>query len=59
MIEIFSHNISFNEDGETNGVYFISGKDWENEPFNLYLRDEDAKNLIWQMSYYINYSDEV
>lgn len=54
MTEIFSHDISFCEDGEANGVYIISGKDWENGSFELYLREEDVKNLIWQMSYYIS-----
>jgi hypothetical protein len=59
MIEIFSHDVSFNADEDAEGVFIISGKGWENEPFKLYVKEEEAKNLIWQMSYYMSYPDGV
>lgn len=54
MIEIFSHGVSFSADEDTEGVFVITGKGWENEPFKLYLKAEDARNLIWQMTYYVS-----
>lgn len=54
MIKIFSHDISFNVDKDTEGVFIISGKDWENEPFKLYLKEEAVRDLIWQMTYYVS-----
>lgn len=54
MIEIFSHDTSFGFDEDTEDVFIISGKGWENEPFKLYLKREAAKDLMWQMSYYIS-----
>lgn len=54
MIEIFSHDLSFKPDEETEGIFIISGFDWENEPFHLYLKENEAKNLIWQMTYYVS-----
>lgn len=57
MIEIFSHDTSFAADEDENGVFIISGKGWEGEPFKLYLKEDDIKNLMWQMSYYVSYPD--
>jgi hypothetical protein len=54
MIEIFSHDVSFDQDEETEDIFIISGKGWENEPFKLYLKRDSAADLIWQMTYYIN-----
>ena len=54
MIEIFSHDISFSQDEDEENVYIISGKGWEGEPFKLYMKHDDARNLIWQMTYYIS-----
>lgn len=54
MIEIFSHDLSFDLDEDTEGVFIISGKGWEGEPFKVYLKEEEAKNLIWQMTYYVS-----
>lgn len=54
MIEIFSHEVSFDIDEDTEGVFIISGKSWEGEPFKMYLNEEEAKNLIWQMTYYVS-----
>ena len=54
MIEIFSHDASFGPDEEAEEVFVISGKTWDEEPFKLYLKRNDARNLIWQMSFYVN-----
>jgi hypothetical protein len=54
MIEIFSHDLSVRGDDDAPGVYTISGKGWENEPFILYLNEEEAKNLIWQLIFFID-----
>lgn len=54
MIEIFSHDVFFSVDEDTEGVFIISGKGWENEPFKLYLKEETARDLIWQMTYYVS-----
>lgn len=54
MIEIYSHDISFSQDEEAEDVYVITGKGWEGEPFKLYMKYDDARDLIWQMTYYIS-----
>lgn len=54
MIEIFSHDLSVRGDDEAEGVYIISGKGWEEEPFNLYINKEEAKNLLWQLSFFVD-----
>lgn len=59
MIEIFSHNISFKPDDDAEGIFIMSGYGWEKEPFQVYLKEEEAKNLIWQMSFYMSYPDGV
>lgn len=46
--------MSFDIDEDTEGVFIISGKSWEGESFKMYLTEEEAKNLIWQMTYYIS-----
>lgn len=56
MIEIFSHDLSFAPDEDTEEVFVLSGKGWEGEPFKLYLKEEDAKNLIWQIGFYMSSS---
>lgn len=52
MLEIFSHDLSVRGDDDAEGVLIISGKDWENEPFNLYVNEEGAKTLLWQLSFF-------
>lgn len=54
MIEIFCHGISVRGDDDTEGIYIISGKGWENEPFELYLNKEEAQTLIWQLSFFVD-----
>lgn len=54
MIEIFSHDLSVRGDDDTPGVFIISGKGWEEEPFNLYVDEEGAKTLIWQLSFFVD-----
>lgn len=54
MIEIFSHDLSFTADEDSEGIFIINGKGWEGEPFKLYLKEEEARNLIWQMTYYVS-----
>ena len=38
MIEIFSHDVSVRADEEVDDILIISGKGWENEPFNIYIK---------------------
>lgn len=52
-IEIFSHDVSIRGDDEAEGVFIISGKGWEGEPFNLYIREDEAKSLLWQLSFFV------
>lgn len=54
MQEIFSHDVSFDPDEETEDVFIVSGKGWENEPFKIYLKRSSCEDLIWQMTYYIH-----
>lgn len=54
MIEIFSHDLSVRGDDDAEGVYIISGKGWENEPFNLYINEDEAKNLLWQLNFFLD-----
>lgn len=54
MIEIFSHDLSFKPDEDAEEVFIISGFGWENEPFKLYLKKDEAENLIWQMTYFVS-----
>lgn len=53
MIEIFSHGISVRGDDEAHEVFIISGFGWENEPFSLYVNKEQAKDLLWQLSFFV------
>jgi hypothetical protein len=53
-IEIFSHDLSVRGDETAPGVYIISGKDWENKSFNLYINEEDARNILWQLSFFVD-----
>lgn len=53
MIEIFSHDVSVRGDDETEDILIISGKGWEEEPFSIYIGLEDAKTLIWQLSFFV------
>lgn len=54
MIEIFSHDLSVSGDDDTEGLYIISGKGWENEPFKLYVNEEEARTLLWQLSFFVD-----
>lgn len=53
MIEIFSHNLSVRADEEAEGILIISGNGWEGEPFQLYVKTEEAKNLLWQLNFFV------
>lgn len=54
MIEIFSHDLSVRGDDDAPGVLIISGKGWEEEPFKLYVNLNEAKNLLWQLSFFVD-----
>lgn len=54
MIEIFSHDLSVRGDDDTEGVYILTGKGWENEPFHLYIREDEARNLLWQLAFFLD-----
>jgi hypothetical protein len=51
-IEIFAHGISVHPCEDAESVLIVSGKGWEGEPFNLYLNEEAAAELLWQLSFY-------
>lgn len=53
MIEIFSHDVSVRVDEDTQNVFVISGKGWEDEPFELYVGIEEAKTILWQLSFFV------
>lgn len=53
-LEIFSHDLSVSADDEAEGVFIISGKGWEGEPFKLYVRREEALNLVWQLGFFMD-----
>lgn len=53
MIEIFSHGISVKPDPDAEGILVVAGFGWENEPFNLYLNEEAAADLLWQLNFYV------
>ena len=53
-IEIFSHGVTVKADEDAEGIYIISGRGWENEPFSLYVNEEEARNLLWQLSFFVD-----
>lgn len=53
MIDIFSHDVSVKVDPEAEDIYIISGKTWENEAFNLYVNQEEARNIVWQLNFFL------
>lgn len=53
VIEIFSQDLSVKVDEEADGVYIISGKGWENEPFSLYVNEDEARVLLWQLNFFL------
>lgn len=56
MITIFSHDVTVKVEEEIGGeppVYIIVGKGWENEPFELYLSEAEAKNILWQLNFFV------
>jgi hypothetical protein len=53
MIEIFSHDLSVKMDDDAPDVLVISGKGWENEPFMLYVTADEARNILWQINFFL------
>lgn len=53
MLEIFSHDLSLRVDDDTEDVLILSGKGWEGEPFQIYMHKEEAKTLLWQISFFV------
>lgn len=53
MIEIFSHDVSVRADEDAEDVFVISGKGWENEPFLVYVTMDEARNLLWQLNFFL------
>lgn len=49
--EIFAHGVFVTEDPEAEGIYIVQGKDWENQPFSLYLNSEEAAALLVQLGF--------
>lgn len=54
MTEIFSHDVSVGVAEDTEDVFFIQGKDWEGNPFRLYLRKEEAETVLWQLNFVVS-----
>ena len=57
-LEIFAHNITVTECEDAPGVFMISGKDWESQPFDLYIREDEAKSVHFQLGYQIYDKDD-
>lgn len=53
-IEIFAHDVSIHPCEDAESVLVISGKGWEGEPFELYVNEEEAATLLWQLNFYIS-----
>jgi hypothetical protein len=54
LIEIFSHGLSVRGDDDEPNVLIISGKGWENEEFKVYINEEEAKTLQWQLNFFLS-----
>lgn len=56
MIEVFAHGISVSQSTEEDGtteLLIINGKGWEEESFRIWLNEEEAKTLLWQLNFYV------
>ena len=56
-LEIFAHDISVTECDDAPGVFMVQGKDWESQPFDLYLREDEAKSLLVQLGFQVYEKD--
>lgn len=52
-IEIFAHGITVSQAPDADDIYLVQGKDWEGNPFDLYLNDDEAKSLLVQLGYQV------
>ena len=55
MTEFFAHNVSVipsnEEEQGTSELFILTGKDWDNNPFKLWLNENEAKVLSVQLGY--------
>lgn len=58
MIEIFSHDVSAGVDPDTDDIFILKGKTWENEAFILYLNKTEAENVLWQLNFVVSEAGE-
>lgn len=53
-MEIYAHGVvaRIHEEPELETPLFvIEGKDWEGNPFSVFLREDEAKSLLTQLGY--------
>lgn len=54
MTEIYAHGISVSSDSEEEGILRVSGFGWDNEPFTIFLREDAAEDLLWQLNFFVS-----
>lgn len=52
-MEIFAHDLSLSECEDVNDVYILRGKDWEGQPFSVYINQIEARSILTQLTYYV------
>lgn len=52
MQEIFAHGLCVHPCEDAPEVTVIEGKDWEGQPFSLYLNQEEVSALLVQLSFF-------
>jgi hypothetical protein len=52
--EIYSHGLIVSQDEDESEVIVISGKDWDNVPFKLFVHPNEVDSLLVQLSFYTN-----
>lgn len=58
-IEIFAHGVTVSQAPDADEVYLIQGKDWESQPFDLYLNEEEARSLLVQLGFQVYDRDRI
>lgn len=52
-MEIFAHGLCAYPCEDEPEVTVIAGKDWEGQPFKVYLNPEEAQSLLVQLGFHI------
>ena len=54
MVELFVHDLSVRAAVDTEDVYVINGKDWNGNPFKIFINEYEAKTLLWQLNFFVS-----